>query len=61
MLDTTASYVWTSQEGCKPYSFWHELLSAGVANTWFVLQETYNSATTYLQQSWDKLKAKAEL
>lgn len=60
MLDTTA-YVWTSQVGCELLSYWHELLSAGVANMWFVLQETYNSATTYLQQSWDKLKAKAEL
>lgn len=25
------------------------------------LQETYNSASNYLQQSWDSLKAKAEL
>lgn len=25
------------------------------------LQETYNSATSYLQQTWDSLKAKAEL
>ena len=25
------------------------------------VQETYNSASSYLQQSWDSLKAKAEL
>lgn len=25
------------------------------------LQDTYNSASSYLQQSWDSLKAKAEL
>ena len=25
------------------------------------VQETYNSATSYLKQTWDSLKAKAEL
>ena len=52
---STAQAQWEKAQALRD-SFEKQLVDAEAS-----VQETYNSATSYLKQSWDSLKAKAEL
>ena len=52
---STAEASWEKAQALRD-SFDKQLVDAEAS-----LQETYNSAASYLQQTWDSVKSKAEL